>query len=389
MGDGRAVLLGELLDKNGDRYDLQLKGSGQTPFSRDGDGRSALGPVIREYIVSEAMHHLGIPTTRALAALETGESVMRNNAEQGAILTRIASSHIRFGTFEYFAVRDDKENLKKLVNYTIKRHFPEIAESENPLLDLFKEVSFLHAELITKWMSVGFVHGVMNTDNCLICGETIDYGPCAFLDEFDFFKTFSSIDFSRRYAFGRQAQITQWNLSRLAASFLTIGGTKSAFEQELENFQFIYEKEFLKVIAAKLGFSEVKEGDEEIISKWFEHLQVESLDYTLSFRNLADLIHKKTDSIFGDFETVWRNRINEQRESSETLRDRMNKVNPLFIPRNHQIERAIRFAQKGDFSIFKDLNHTLQKPFENQPEMIAYSEAPILSERVEKTFCGT
>ncbi len=389
LGDGRAVLLGELIDSDTNRFDLQLKGSGRTPFSRDGDGRSAMGPVLREYIISEAMFHLGIPTTRALAAIKTGELVIRDRPEPGAILTRVASSHIRFGTFEYFAVRGDKINLRKLLNYTIERHFPDLKESSESTLDLFRRISALQAELISKWMGVGFVHGVMNTDNCLVSGETIDYGPCAFLDEFDFFKTFSSIDSSKRYAFGRQAQIAQWNLARLAAAFLVLGGVVEKYEEELENFQNLYEKNFLNVIGKKLGFSEIKKNDEEIISKWFEHLQKESLDYTLSFRHLADQLNDKSPKKFGEFEDIWKIRINDQSDSLTEVKRKMNTLNPIFIPRNHQIEKAIKIALEGNLSGFNDLNTVLRKPFDKQPGMMSYAEAPVPTERVSKTFCGT
>ena len=389
LGDGRALLLGEIVAESGRRFDVQLKGSGQTPFSRRGDGRSALGPVIREYLVSEAMHRMGVPTTRALAAVRTGEQVMREGLMPGGVLTRIASSHIRVGTFEYFAGLRDKSALQKLADYAIDRHYPEVADEETPLVAFFGKVVEVQAKLVAHWMGVGFIHGVMNTDNTSISGETIDYGPCAFMDEFDYHKVFSSIDQLGRYAFGQQPPIAHWNLARLAETLMLLGDEKTLFEEQLARFQPLFEEAFMRRMALKLGLQSVQDGDDELITGWLQLMHDKELDFTLSFRQLADCVGNEGEARFGEFEQRWRKRLSAQSLSAEEVRETMNRVNPLFIPRNHQVERAIEAAIDGDMSVFEELHKVLEKPFEEQPGFDAYAQPPRPAERVTQTFCGT
>jgi uncharacterized protein YdiU (UPF0061 family) len=389
LGDGRAALLGEIVTDAGKRYDIQLKGSGRTPFSRGGDGKSWLGPVLREYILSEAMHHLGIPTTRALAAVATGETVYRESAMPGAIFTRVASSHLRVGTFEYFASRGNVDALRILADYTIERLYSEVQADASPYLGFFREVAQRQAELTARWMSVGFIHGVMNTDNSSISGETIDYGPAAYMDEFRFNKVFSSIDEHGRYAYANQAPIAQWNLARLAETLLTLGAAKSELEAILAEFPAQYERFYLDLMRPKLGLQEAEDGDAELIDVWLNYLQDKELDYTLSFRELATRMDAEDTSSFGDFELRWRHRIGKQEKVSAKLVALMNSVNPLFIPRNHRVEQAIQKAVAGDLTVFEDLNTVLARPFAEQPEFASYSDAPEPHERVTRTFCGT
>jgi uncharacterized protein YdiU (UPF0061 family) len=373
----------------GRRWDIQLKGSGQTPYSRRGDGKAAIGPVIREYLVSEAMHRLGVPTTRSLAAVATGEEVLRDGILPGAVLTRVASSHIRVGTFEYFAARQDREALQQLIDYSIQRHYPEVAEAAAPALAFFARVVEAQARLVAHWMSIGFIHGVMNTDNTAISGETIDYGPCAFMDEFDYRKVFSSIDQFGRYAYGRQAAIAHWNLARLADCLLLLDERPSEFEQALDGFEDLFEAQFLQRMAGKLGLQSVKEGDDALVTAWLQLMQDRELDFTLSFRVLAERAEDDGSLVFGEFEQRWRRRLGQQPADAAEVRSQMNGVNPLYIPRNHQVERAIEAAVVGDMSIFEELQRVLQQPFEEQPGLEAYAEPPRPAERVTQTFCGT
>ena len=390
LGDGRALLLGEVLDAGtGRRWDIQLKGSGQTPYSRRGDGKAAIGPVIREYLVSEAMHRLGVPTTRSLAAVATGEEVLRDGRLPGAVLTRVASSHIRVGTFEYFAARHDREALQQLTDYAIQRHYPEVAEAAAPVLAFFARVVEGQARLVAQWMSIGFIHGVMNTDNTAISGETIDYGPCAFMDEFDYRKVFSSIDQFGRYAYGRQAAIAHWNLARLADCLLLLDERPAEFEQALGGFQGLFEAQFLQRMAGKLGLQSVQEGDDALVNAWLQLMQDRGLDFTLSFRALAGRAEADDNSVFGEFEQRWRLRLGQQPADAAEIRSQMNGVNPLYIPRNHQVERAIEAAVAGDMSVFEELQRVLQRPFDEQPGLEAYAEPPRPDERVTQTFCGT
>lgn len=389
LGDGRAALLGEVVTDAGIRYDIQLKGSGRTPYSRGGDGKSWLGPVLREYIVSEAMHHLGIPTTRALAAVATGDSVYRETVLPGAILTRIASSHLRVGSFEYFAARGNRDAVKKLTEYAIDRHYPEANNDAAPYVAFFRGVVERQAELVARWMAVGFIHGVMNTDNTSISGETLDYGPAAYMDEFQFNKVFSSIDQHGRYAFANQPPIAQWNLACLAESLLLICDARTDFEAILSEFPSYYDRCYLNLMRPKLGLTEPQEGDHQLILSWLKYLHENALDYTLSFRELATRIDASDPPRFGEFEQRWRRRLgNQATEPAEALA-LMNSVNPIFIPRNHRIEQAIREAVAGDLTVFRTLNVVLAQPFSEQPEYAEYAAAPEPNECVTQTFCGT
>lgn len=402
LGDGRALLMGEVVDPAGRRRDIQLKGSGRTPFSRGGDGKAPLGPVLREYLVSEAMHHLGLSTTRSLAAAGTGELVYRDRVLPGAILTRVASSHIRVGTFEYFAAQQDLENLKRLTQYSIKRHYPEIQKDSEPHLSFFRKVGHAQVELVTSWMALGFIHGVMNTDNTSIAGETIDFGPCAFMDQFRFNQVFSSIDQLGRYSYSNQAQIALWNLSRLGKclALLTDHGSREAVEmlnRELESLGTLFEQRLASKMAKKLGIlKDVQPRDRDLVSQWLRYLETEQLDYTLSFRDLANLVENDADSnffertsAFHDFYQQWQKRVQNQDLESETIKAEMNRVNPVFIARNHKIEQVIEAGLTGDFSLFHEMNEVLKKPYEEQEEFGSYKLAPRPEEVVQATFCGT
>lgn len=389
LGDGRAVLLGEAIDRSGERRDLQLKGAGRTPFSRMGDGKSSLGPVIREYLLSEWMHALGVPTTRALAAVATGERVFREAALPGGVFTRVAASHIRVGTFEYFAARGDTEALRLLADYAIARHYPEAGQAPAPYRSFFRAVLERQARLVAHWMDVGFIHGVMNTDNTAVSGETLDYGPCAFMDEFRFDKVFSSIDHYGRYAYGRQGEIAHWNLARLAECLQPLDGDREAWEEELSRFPDLFETEWLGRMAGKLGFALEEDADAELIGDWLALLQRDGLDYTLSFRRLADRVEAEDTSRFGEFEQRWKHRLAREPDPPAAIRRRMDAVNPLYIPRNHQVERAIRGAIDGDLTVFRELLEVSRRPFEEQPRHAKYAEPPAPDERVARTFCGT
>ena len=389
LGDGRAALLGEVVTDSGERYDVQLKGSGRTPYSRGGDGKSWLGPVLREYIVSEAMHRLGIPTTRALAAVATGESVFRETVLPGAIFTRVASSHLRVGTFEYFAARRNTDALKTLTDYAIDRHYPEAKSDEAPYVAFFRRVAERQANLVASWMSVGFIHGVMNTDNTPISGETLDYGPAAYMDEFDFKKVFSSVDELGRYAYANQMPIAQWNLARLAETLLLLCDSRTDFEAILSDFPACYNSYYLDLMLPKFGLTNNQEGDAELIGDWLIYLQENELDYTLSFRELVTRINASDSARFGEFEQRWRQRVGNQATEPAEVVALMNSVNPLFIPRNHRIEQAIQEAVAGDLTVFNDLNVVLALPFLEQPDYAKYAKAPEPHERVTRTYCGT
>lgn len=389
LGDGRAALLGEVVDRSGRRYDIQLKGSGRTPFSRGGDGRSWLGPVIREYLVSEAMHALGVPTTRALAAVATGRQVYREAALPGAVFTRVAASHLRIGTFEYFAHRGDRASLQTLADYAIERHYPEALEADQPYVALFRGVAARQAELVADWMALGFIHGVMNTDNTSIAGETLDYGPCAFMDEFRFDKVFSSIDHHGRYAYANQPRIAQWNLARLAECLLAICDSQPAFEAVLDEFPERYSEAYLARMRRKLGLVDAEPGDEELIADWLRHLEDNELDYTLSFRELATQAAGADEPRFGDVEERWRRRVAADGRTPQDIAAAMNAANPLIIPRNHRIEQAIQHAVDGDTAIFEQLATVLLRPFDERPDHARFALAPEPQQRVTQTFCGT
>lgn len=406
LGDGRAVLLGEVIDRNGIRRDIQLKGSGRTPFSRNGDGRAALGPVLREYIVSEAMFAFGIPTTRSLAAVLTGETVARETLLPGAVLTRVAASHIRVGTFQYFAARRDLEGLRLLADHVIARHYPDAARADRPYLALLEAVAARQAELIARWLLVGFIHGVMNTDNMSIAGETIDYGPCAFLDEYDPAKVFSSIDRNGRYAYANQPHIAAWNLARLAETLLPLldDDQQQAIalaEGALERFSARFEQAYAHGMRQKFGLSTAQDGDLDLIGDFLKLLAADAVDFTLAFRWLGEAVcdaspRAKIRALFGDgpsfaaWEAQWRERLRAEPDAAEDRRARMHRANPAFVPRNHRIEAVIEAAvERDDFGLFEELLTVVTRPYDDQPEFLAYMEPPQPQERVYQTFCGT
>ena len=383
LGDGRALLLGELNTKSG-RYDIQLKGSGTTPYSRSGDGLSWLGPVLREYIVSEAMHHLGIPTTRSLAAVETGDKVLRETVLPGAILTRIAKSHIRVGTFQYFAYKKDLEALETLYKYTRERHYNEtksISEFLSCVIDA-------QSDLVTDWLSVGFIHGVMNTDNCSISGETIDYGPCAFLDNYSPSKVFSSIDTHGRYAYSAQADVIVWNMAQLANALLPIVNNDEDVLNKFKNLVHEMPNQirslWLKKFGKKIGIPKTKPNDYKLISNFLNGLASRNEDFTISFRKLTEE-PEYFKSVDPDWFKTWENRISGEPDPISI----MAKANPNLIPRNHQIELAITAALNSDFDLFHRLNKALKSPYEKTLEYSDLEAIPTEEEEVLKTFCGT
>jgi serine/tyrosine/threonine adenylyltransferase len=405
LGDGRAILLGEVVDVAGKRHDLQLKGSGRTRFSRGGDGRAALGPVIREYIVSEAMAALGVPTTRSLAAVLTGESVIRERVLPGGVLARVASSHLRIGTFQYFAAPGDLENLRDLADYAIARHYPAVGEAEDPYLAFYDEVVAALARLTARWMLVGFIHGVLNTDNTSIAGDTIDFGPCAFLDAYHPDKVFSSIDRFGRYAFGNQPAIIKWNLARFAETLLPLiadGGENAveAANASIERFNVHYYESYNNGLRRKLGLAVETEHDLELAGDLLKRMAENGADFTLTFRGLSEAAaDPKRDlmvralftnpSAFDEWAAKWRERLSlEQRSAHERWKD-MLAVNPMFIPRNHRIEAAIADAESGHFDKFHELADVLARPYDDQPEFAEYAEPPAPDEEVLQTFCGT
>ena len=394
LGDGRALLLGEVKTPAGKHYDIQLKGSGRTKYSRSGDGRAALGPVLREYLVSEAMHRLGVPTTRALAAVSTGELVYRETPLPGAIVTRVASSHLRIGTFQYLACRQDTQGLKALLDYAVERHYPELKHSEARALDFVGAVARRQAKLVAQWMGLGFIHGVMNTDNMTVSGETIDYGPCAFMDQFNFHQVYSFIDKNGRYAYGNQPKILVWNLTRLGECLVPLLEVpeEEAIQQltaELQKVPALFEAELHGVMAKKLGL-QGPDGTGEILQAFFDYLTHERLDFTQSFRQLAALATDQPHSFprteeFQRFEKLWRPKL----RGSRTLAQELEAVNPIYIPRNHQIEAAIQLAERGDFTKFHELHQVLSDPFTARPEYAGHALPPEEHQKVRNTFCGT
>ncbi len=406
LGDGRAILLGELLNGDGKRFDIQLKGAGRTPFSRMGDGRAAVGPVLREYIVSEFMAAVGIPTTRSLAALATGEPVNRERVLPGALLVRVASSHIRVGTFQYFAARRDTVALKALADHVIARHYPEAARADRPYLALLDRVIAAQADLIAQWLLVGFIHGVMNTDNMSIAGETIDYGPCAFMDNYDPATVYSSIDKLGRYAYGNQAQIGLWNLTRFAETLLPL---LDADEQKaiadaqdvLAGFEPRFALAHRTGLMRKLGIFDPDDNDTVSVNGILSAMVENQVDHTLFFRQLGAAIEpgegdKAVRSLFVDptaAEAVlasWRDLISQKPQSPSERRAAMDAVNPAYIPRNHRIEAVIEAAtEEEDFAPFEELVTVLSRPFDPQLEFARYAEPPLEHERVHATFCGT
>ncbi|KPK12049.1 MAG: hypothetical protein AMJ68_03700 [Acidithiobacillales bacterium SG8_45] len=412
LGDGRAILLGEVTGPSGANLEVQLKGSGQTQFSRNGDGRAALGPVLREYLVSEAMEKLGVPTTRALAAVATGEEVARERPLPGGVITRVARSFVRVGTFQYFAMRGDEEAVKKLADHVIGHVYPEAAKADNPYQALLKVVVDRQASLIAQWMQLGFIHGVMNTDNMSIAGETIDYGPCAFMDAFDHNRVFSSIDRDGRYAYHNQPGIGLWNLTRLAESLVPLladtGEQGVVVAQEiLQTYVDTYIYRWLTGMRAKLGLTEnvddaIKADDKSLVEALLVVMEEGHADFTLTFSSLSQLGEQPGEndgaftSLFDDpaqadeWLAQWRQRLSHEPHDDKARQSGMRAVNPVYIPRNHQIEAAIRAAEDhGDFSVFHELHEVLQNPFTVQSGKERYKQPPEPEEVVTKTFCGT
>ena len=406
LGDGRAILLGEVIDRDGVRRDIQLKGSGPTPFSRRGDGRAALGPVLREYIVSEAMHAMGIPTTRSLAAVITGENVIRETMLPGAVLTRVAASHVRVGTFQFFAARGDTDGVRALADHVIARHYPDAAKTERPYHALLEGVVGRQAELVARWLLVGFIHGVMNTDNTSISGETIDYGPCAFLDEYNPAQVFSSIDEMGRYAYANQPRIALWNLTRLAECLLPLFSDEQ--EKAIDQAQFIlgdFPEKFTAAYQAglrsKIGLFTQADGDEALVQDLLDAMAKNAADFTNTFRRLADAAgdpaadadvrSQFTDpAAYDEWAARWRQRLGDEPQSADERRAAMRAVNPAFIPRNHRIEAVIQAAvNNDDYAPFEELLTVLSKPYEDQPQFAAYADPPLPDQRVLQTFCGT
>jgi uncharacterized protein YdiU (UPF0061 family) len=405
LGDGRAILLGEVIDRSGVRRDIQLKGSGPTPFSRRGDGRAALGPVLREYIVSEAMFALGIPTTRSLAAVITGEKVQRETMLPGAVLTRVASSHIRVGTFQFFAAREDIAAVKRLADHVINRHYPDLATAEHPVRALLDAVIRRQAELVARWLHVGFIHGVMNTDNCSIAGETIDYGPCAFMDAYDPATVYSSIDEMGRYAYANQPRIALWNLTRFAETLLPLidSDEKKAIElaqSALGAFTDIFNDAYQGGLRKKIGLFTSQPNDEALVQDLLAAMTANQADFTNTFRQLGAAAADPAGdagvrdqfvnpAAYDEWAAKWRQRLSAESEDGATRAKAMNAVNPAFIPRNHRIEAAIQAALADNFAPFEELVAVLAKPYEDQPQMADYTHPPAMDERVLRTFCGT
>ncbi len=400
LGDGRAILIGEQITPSGERFDIQLKGSGRTPYSRGGDGRATLGPMLREYIISEAMHALGIPTTRSLAVVTTGEGVRRETELPGAILTRVASSHLRVGTFEYVAAWGTNEELKKLAHYTIKRHFPHVEESDNNrYVALLQEVIKRQAELIAKWQLIGFIHGVMNTDNMTLSGETIDYGPCAFIDEYDPATVFSSIDTQGRYAYQNQPGIGAWNLARFAETLIPLidDDEKKAVnvaQQSLREYGKRYSAYWLAGMRAKLGLFNEEKEDELLIEELLRLMEKYKTDFTNTFKYLTfdrleeiDLFKSKA---FKEWYERWQSRLKRQEQSKDASKQLMKESNPAVIPRNHRVEEALEAAvERADYSVMERLLNVLSKPYAHSLDQEEYEQLPPPSNRPYRTFCGT
>jgi len=406
LGDGRAILLGEVIDRDGIQRDMQLKGAGRTPFSRMGDGRAVLGPVLREYIVSEAMAALGIPTTRALAAVTTGERIMRETLLPGAVLTRVAQSHVRVGTFQFFAARGDVEALCILADHVIARHYPAATEVERPYRALLDAVIDRQADLVARWLLIGFIHGVMNTDNMSIAGETIDYGPCAFMDTYHPETVYSSVDHMGRYAYGNQPRIAHWNLTCLAQALLPLLGENEEVavrvaREAVSAFPDRFEAAWLAGMRRKLGFGEAREGDLVLAQDLLNSMAENRADFTLTFRRLCnvaggspeadDPIRSRFDDpvAFDSWVGRWRQRLAEEQRDDAERRSEMRAVNPAFIPRNHLVEEAIKAALDGNLTPFDDLLTVLSMPYVDQPAFARYANPPQPDQVVHQTFCGT
>jgi len=398
LGDGRALMLGEHLTPSGQRLDLQFKGSGKTPYSRGGDGRAALGPMLREYLISEAMHALGIPTTRSLAVVATGESVYRESELPGAILTRTAGSHIRVGTFEFASLHEDKAMTQALLDYLIDRHFPEIREEENKALSVLRAAIDQQIDLITHWMRVGFIHGVMNTDNMALSGETIDYGPCAFMDVFSPDTVFSSIDHRGRYAFANQPYVAQWNLARLAESLLPLIHDErqdaiAGAEESLNAFEPAYKDKWLAMMGTKLGLAEADKQDERLVTDLLDWMHSNGADYTNTFRDLGRQVLPENQlyqsETFETWHRRWQERLGGEGRSLDSSLSLMRSVNPVVIPRNHKVEEALQAGEEGNLNPFRNLLKALESPYEEADHLAPYQVPPKPSEKVHQTFCGT
>ncbi|MCX6048010.1 MAG: YdiU family protein [Chloroflexi bacterium] len=403
LGDGRAMLMGELIDTRGERRDIHLKGSGRTPFSRGGDGKAVLGPVLREYLMGEAMYALGIPTTRALAAVATGETVRRESLLPGAVLARVAASHLRVGTFQFFAARGETEKVRQLADYAIARHYPALAQSATPYLEFLRTVCQRQAVLLAQWMTVGFVHGVMNTDNMAISGETIDYGPCAFIDIYDRKAVFSSIDQYGRYAFGNQPAIAQWNLARLAETLLPLldDNQEEAIRlatTEIQAFADEYTGFWLDEMRAKLGLATPSVHDLHLVNALYEAMDGQQVDFTQFFRNLSQAALGDAeparrlfadDTKFVTWLTEWQTRIETEGILPTVRAQAMNGVNPIYIPRNHKVEEALQRAITGDLTKFEKLLAVLANPFEERPGLEEYAQPAPAEFGPYTTFCGT
>ena len=408
LGDGRAVLLGEIVGRDGVRRDVQLKGAGRTPFSRGGDGRAVLGPVLREYIISEAMAALGVPTTRALAAVTTGQPIMRQQGprlgpQPGAVLTRIARSHVRIGTFEFFASRGDSEAVRRLADYVIARHYPEAADATQPYRALLDAVIARTAALVAQWQGIGFIHGVMNTDNMSVAGETIDYGPCAFIDTYNPATVFSSIDAHGRYAYGNQPRIAHWNLVRLAQALLPLfAETEEAAiaiaQEAIDAYPDRFGAAYLQLFRRKLGLTKDQEGDAALIEGLLDCMAAGKADFTLTFRRLCDAADASLDPVRALFEDpagfdrwagTWHARLTQEAMPPADRQAAMRGVNPAYIPRNHRVEAALAAAQTGDLSLADELLVVLATPFEERPDFAGYGDPPKPDEIVQATFCGT
>ncbi len=397
LGDGRAVLIGEHLSKKKDRYDIQFKGSGKTTFSRNGDGRAALGPMLREYLISEAMYSLNIPTTRSLAVVKTGEDVIRETTLQGAILTRVALSHIRVGTFQYIAARDKKDELEILLNYVIQRHYPNIQNSKNKALDLLEVIMEKQIDLVVNWMRVGFIHGVMNTDNMSISGETIDYGPCAFMDTYDPKTVFSSIDQMGRYAYCNQPVITKWNLSRFAECLIPLIDKDQSKSIEMateiiNTFEKKYEEKWLNMMRDKLGLFGAEDKDKILILDLLTWMHQKKLDYTNTFCHLMNFEIEKNenfnDNDFLNWKKRWQERLRTNSNTPEKYIKLMRSVNPLIIPRNYKIEEALKEANLNNLKPINEILEILKNPYKEQKNILKY-QIPSSSNEKYQTFCGT
>ena len=398
LGDGRAILIGEHINNKKQRYEIQFKGSGKTEFSRNGDGKAALGPMLREYIISEAMYHLNIPTTRSLAVVKTDEKVIRETELTRAILTRVASSHIRVGTFQYFAYKKDDESLKSLVNYSIDRHYPEIKNNENIYINLIDRLMDKQIDLVVNWMRVGFIHGVMNTDNMALSGETIDYGPCAFMDKYDPKTVFSSIDHFGRYAYYNQPSITKWNLARFAECLIPFLDTNKdeaikIATNKINEFDKKYEKKWLKMMSDKIGLLDTEKEDEVLILDLLQWMHSNKADYTNTFYNLinekifSNQVYDNAD--FLTWKDRWKMRLSKYKNKMDKVEEKMKFSNPIIIPRNYKVEEALSAAENGDIGLVEILLKALEKPYENNSSLKDFQITEKLNKSGYKTYCGT